>query len=621
MEILKETAEHEKFVLTITADSLTSTDPNFDENDDLSMIFVFKPLDVYFQGVNGEKVEFYVGEKKKKTSNKTLPRLACKIFGHQLVRLSKEEKENFPICRCKSDSDVIRGIYDSQEGFEKITGKKIGSVNVKFELGHFVFYSWGIFSTVTFVQECLKRFGKPGEKFVLIYREKNDEDDVSAETEIESEAEETVSRPVEYKNSYPQTLLVSKNLIFHGAPGTGKTFLAKKIAADIISGGETDDFTSLSDEQKKQVEFVQFHPSYDYTDFVEGLRPRLNDDGSMGFELQDGIFKKFAARARKNFEDAHKPVEMIETELSVQEAMENFFEQVESGKNTFETLTGNPFTITNWDDGHIYISIPGNDKVNTLALNLDEVRKMLESGIKFEKVKDLTNFFGKKFATQHFSYDFVIYKEIKARMRKVSQKESRPEEKKYVFIIDEINRGEISKIFGELFFSVDPGYRGRAGEISTQYANLHADPSEKFYVPENVYIIGTMNDIDRSVDSFDFAMRRRFRFINIKAEDTAGMLDGLADGVKSEARRRMKALNAEIAKTEDLNENYQIGASYFLKVGTVGFDKLWTDWLAPLLAEYVQGMYDEKGIMKRFADAYGYAETPETADETASNQG
>ncbi len=423
-----------------------------------------------------------------------------------------------------------------------------------------------------------------------------------------------------FLNPYSSTLLVSKNLIFSGAPGTGKTFLAKKIAADIISGGETDDFTKLSDERRKQVEFVQFHPSYDYTDFVEGLRPRLNDDGSMGFELQDGIFKKFAARARKNFEDSQKSEEIILAELSAREAADDFFSSVEFGVTEFEIAHGNKFFITDVTDRNIYISIPQNEKVKKLVLATEEVMKMLESGREFKKVKDITNFFGKTFATQQYSYDFAIYKKIKARMKKVSRV-VREGVKPYVFIIDEINRGEISKIFGELFFSVDPGYRGRAGEISTQYANLHADPSEKFYVPENVYIIGTMNDIDRSVDSFDFAMRRRFRFIHIKAEDTAGMLDSLEEGVRAEARRRMKALNAEIAKTEDLNENYQIGASYFLKAGKVGFEKLWTDWLAPLLAEYVQGMYDEKGIMKRFADAYGYAETPEIADETASDQG
>ena len=164
-----------------------------------------------------------------------------------------------------------------------------------------------------------------------------------------------------------------------------------------------------------------------------------------------------------------------------------------------------------------------------------------------------------------------------------------------LFIIDEINRGEISKIFGELFFAIDPGYRSRAGEISTQYANLHADPDEKFYIPENVYIIGTMNDIDRSVDSFDFAMRRRFRFVELKADERLEMLANLEDEeLEAEAIRRMSALNREIAAVKDLNENYQIGASYFLKLKTLTFYQLWTDYLHPLLQEYIQGMYDKE---------------------------
>lgn len=115
-----------------------------------------------------------------------------------------------------------------------------------------------------------------------------------------------------YRNPFSSMLIESKNLIFRGAPGTGKSYLAKEIAADIISNGYFDDYTLLTDEQKKQVEFVQFHPSYDYSDFVEGLRPKINDDGTMGFELQDGIFKKFVARARKNYEDSQKSRETVE---------------------------------------------------------------------------------------------------------------------------------------------------------------------------------------------------------------------------------------------------------------------------------------------------------------------
>ena len=485
----------------------------------------------------------------------------------------------------------------------------------------FVVYCWNIFSTILFVQECLKRFGEPGDRFVLNYREKEDKETAAVESETAVQ-EELVQQFKGYRNPYSSMLIESKNIIFRGAPGTGKSYLAREIAADIISNGYFDDYTLLTDEQKKQIEFVQFHPSYDYTDFVEGLRPRINDDGTMGFELQDGIFKKFVGRARKNFENSQKSRELIEKEMSVQESIEAFFSGIELGVDTFQTINGNMFTITSVDDAHINISIPGNATVNKLCLNIDEIRKMLESGIRFEKIKDITAFFGKTFATQAYSYDFAIYKAIKARKGSAPKMKAKQEElKKYIFIIDEINRGEISKIFGELFFSIDPGYRGRAGEISTQYANLHSDPDEKFFIPENVYIIGTMNDIDRSVDSFDFAMRRRFRFVELKADERLEMLASLEnDELEAEAIRRMAALNKEIANVEDLNENYQIGAAYFLKLKTLSFDQLWTDYLEPLLREYVQGMYDEENIMARFAKAYGYKKSIEDgADEIAQN--
>lgn len=431
---------------------------------------------------------------------------------------------------------------------------------------------------------------------------------------------------LQFKNHFSWMLHESKNLILRGAPGTGKSYLAKEIAVDIITNGQLIDgkpikFAELTAEQKKQVAFVQFHPNYDYSDFVEGLRPKINDDGTMGFELKDGIFKSFVAQARKNYEDSLKTREDIEKESSVQESMEEFFLNIEFGKDTFRTITGNKFVINSVDDSRINIEIPGNATANKLSLNIDELRKMLESDQDFTKIKDITTFFGKPFATQGFSYDFALYKEIKAKtVRKIKSEAKQTELKKYVFIIDEINRGEISKIFGELFYSIDPSYRGRDGEIFTQYSNMHSDPNEKFYIPDNVYIIGTMNDIDRSVDSFDFAMRRRFRFVELKASEQLKMLDSLNADVKEEAKRRMDALNNAIVEEKELNENYQIGGAYFLKLNCLSFDKLWTDYLEPLLHEYVRGMYDESDIMKRLADAYGYNNSTEgDADEADQN--
>lgn len=601
-----ETKQQEKFKLSITAESVISTDNRF-TMDNISLGDNYKPLDACFKKASGEVVKRSYSKGERRNTNQTLPRIACQVFERQLAALSVESRENFPICKYKPDSDMICGIYTSVDEFKKHR-KTIEYMTYGYDNGRqFVIYCWNIFSTVIFVQECLKRFGEPGDQFVLTYREKDEKETVAAEVEAAAQ-EELVQQFKGYRNPFSSMLIESKNLIFRGAPGTGKSYLAKEIATDIISNGYFDDYTLLTDEQKKQVEFVQFHPSYDYSDFVEGLRPKVNYDGTMGFELQDGIFKKFVSRARKNYEDSQKSRETVEKELTVREAMAEFFAGVELGVDTFKTINGNEFTIVSVDDSHINISIPGNATVNKLSLNLDEVRKMLESGQRFDKIKDITTFFGKSFATQAYSYDFSIYKAIKAKKSTASKvKAKQAELKKYIFIIDEINRGEISKIFGELFFAIDPGYRGRAGEISTQYSNLHADPDEKFYIPENVYIIGTMNDIDRSVDSFDFAMRRRFRFVELRADERLEMLALLEnEELEAEAIRRMTALNKEIAAVEDLNENYQIGASYFLKLKTLDFDQLWTDYLQPLLHEYIQGMYDEDGIMKRFAKAYGY---------------
>lgn len=608
------TTTQEKYELTITADNLISTDIRFDE-DNLNLGDNYEPIDAYFVSANNEKIYRQRNKGEMRISNQTLPRLACQIFERQIFDLSDLDKKEFPVCKYSPKQTLIRGIFPDKEAYRDYK-KSMEFLIYRREGGpQFVIYSWNIFSTLVFVQECLKRFGKPDDKFILIYREKSKGDGPTDD--------DGGGNPVsDCKIHYSKLLLESKNLIFRGAPGTGKSYLAKQIAADIISNGYTDKWADLTEEQRRQVEFVQFHPSYDYSDFVEGLRPKMNEDGSMGFELQDGIFKSFVDRARRNFEDSQKPKEVIEKEISSNTALEEFFADIEFGEEEFRTIKGNKFTITNMDDKHIYLAIPSNETVNKLSLNIEELRKMLESGLDFDKVSDITKFFGKQFGTQNYSYDFALFKAIKeaGKTNRKAKVEAEPL-KKYIFIIDEINRGEISKILGELFFAIDPGYRGQAGEVATQYSNMHDNPDEKFYIPENVYIIGTMNDIDRSVDSFDFAMRRRFRFVEVRAESTQDMLDTIADeDVKNEAIARMDRLNAEILKVEGLNENYQIGASYFLKLKYLDFDDFWTDYLEPLLQEYVRGLYDEKGIMKRFARAYGYSALDEGAtDEAAQN--
>ena len=152
--------------------------------------------------------------------------------------------------------------------------------------------------------------------------------------------------------------------------------------------------------------------------------------------------------------------------------------------------------------------------------------------------------------------------------------EKKDEAPKYVFVIDEINRGDLSKIFGELFFSIDPGYRGKKGKVKTQYSNLwkaekYGD-SDFFFVPDNVYLIGTMNDIDRSVESMDFAMRRRFAFKEVRVEDRMEMIEECTKLAPffTEIKERMNNLNYAILTIQGLSTAYQIGAAYFLKLET-----------------------------------------------------
>ena len=398
---------------------------------------------------------------------------------------------------------------------------------------------------------------------------------------------------------YIKLLLKNKNLILNGAPGTGKTYLAKQIAAQIIFDGNVPEDFEENEMFINQYGFVQFHPSYDYTDFVEGLRPTPpNKNGNIGFERKDGIFKAFCRNAISTSSS-----QIVSTFQSIYDSI---VKDIEVGAITsYQNRQGQNYPLRVNDKGRIEYraseNSPRTEKEENIKLFYDYfIKNNIYDISSYERddywnlIAELSN--GSTNKVDYIEYGWIL-QELLNRTHKVF-KESITEIKPYIFIIDEVNRGEISKIFGELFFAIDPGYRGKKGKVQTQYQNLITDESDPFkdgfYIPENVYIIGTMNDIDRSVECMDFAMRRRFTFKEITAEESAKNM-----GVDPD---RMKRLNNAISGIEGFNSSFHIGAAYFR--GVTDYEELWELKLQGLLKEYLRGMPDAEETLNTLKKAY-----------------
>ena len=388
--------------------------------------------------------------------------------------------------------------------------------------------------------------------------------------------------------SYINLLKANKNLVLTGAPGTGKTFLAKEIAKAMNA----------------EVEFVQFHPSYDYTDFVEGLRPIDDGKGQINFERKDGILKKFCKKATSSISDLtlkswnllikHLNQTDNSCEYKLPSNLLTYKLSLIKGENN-RILIEEVMTV----GGILQILPMGN-------IGYEEVLNSYYCWLECGKVSD--NPFEYSDSDNIGCKNVVLEILAKYYNLPLNNVVGNP----FVFIIDEINRGELSKIFGELFYAIDPGYRGMKGKVKTQYQNLVDEDDEfadGFYVPENVYILATMNDIDRSVESMDFALRRRFAWKEIKPEDRLEMLSEKLDhDTYDKAIRVMNALNEEISKTRGLGSAYQIGPAYFLKLDKEhyngDFTALWDMHIEILLKEYLRGYSNADAKVEEFKNIY-----------------
>lgn len=408
--------------------------------------------------------------------------------------------------------------------------------------------------------------------------------------------------------SYIELLKANKNLVLTGAPGTGKTYLARQIARAM----------------RAKVEFVQFHPSYSYTDFVEGLRPCRDGVGQIGFKRQDGVFKAFCKDAiatqkafeihednLKTHEDAPKNLSYYYNVLVDKIVNKEITNIEKKNSKKMGVYCKNGKTIYN-----TYGQSISDKTLNELSKTYPDCESLKSSNFKTSRKRAyaavLYMLYKMKEEDELNEAELKADQEVQEDNQEYIDVLSEKEPKPYVFIIDEINRGELSKIFGELFYAIDPGYRGRKGKVKTQYQNLVGKTdvfANGFYVPENVYIIATMNDIDRSIESIDFALRRRFAWKVIKPEDRTDMLlEKFDPDTCTRALNVMTALNKEISSMRGLGSAYQIGPAYFIKLDkdhyNGDFTALWNMHIEVLLKEYLRVFNNADIRLEQFKEIY-----------------
>lgn len=341
---------------------------------------------------------------------------------------------------------------------------------------------------------------------------------------------------------------LKKQIVKYGAPGTGKTYQARQQTSLLFDIWKEEFAPNSSLTHTSQIELVQFHPSFSYEDFMEGLRPVLDGNGTAQLTLQNGVFKEFCRNAGK-------------WEIDYQNLKEK-----PKGSN-------------------------GKDKT------FDERDQL--------SISDLLPY-REQLTGEHWQYIFDLSDSSKLVSNAVPP---------FFFIIDEVNRAELSRVFGELMYCLE--YRGIAGAIKTQYANLNSpetrminiNGTNQFFIPTNVYLIGTMNTIDRSVESFDFALRRRFRWEEVKPD--MGLLRyHLASADEGKYKHwtsladNLGNLNSQIVDQPLLGHDYQIGHAYLMNLKyatslTVAEvrERVWDDCIRPLLQEYLRGTGKEAELI------------------------
>jgi len=402
----------------------------------------------------------------------------------------------------------------------------------------------------------------------------------------------------EFKNDTPNTMKNKNNIlnqILYGPPGTGKTYNTIDKALEIIDG-----ILPTSREEAKarfevlkdagQIEFVTFHQSYGYEEFIEGIKADVESD-DIRYSIEDGIFKRLSQKAKRQYEDSKKSQSELASDISQKDKIGDFLNRALEEEEVFQKTKGGKFGIKDLTDKSIILySEDSNYNENSISLDVEEFYKIIDANIDFKTSRQIAQeVFSISNQRQKDTYYLSLFKEYKkAPFIETQINTEIVKNKNYLLIIDEINRGNISKIFGELITLIEESKRlgnDEAMEVTLPYSG------EKFGVPKNLYIMGTMNTADRSIALMDTALRRRFEFEEMMPN--YGVIkkevgdNGIIDGI--DIALLLEKINKRIEYLYD--RDHTIGHAYFLKAkDKSSLDSVMRNQVIPLLQEY---FYDD----------------------------
>lgn len=386
------------------------------------------------------------------------------------------------------------------------------------------------------------------------------------------------------------------NQILYGPPGTGKTYHTIDKALEIISKEEKIQIPSEGDRinrkkmfdeyvEKGQIVFTTFHQSYGYEEFVEGIKPRIDRENSkeVEYEIKDGIFKELCQKALDNYKASLLTQEEFVKSEDLENKIEFFLDELVDQQKFIEKTQSGGFKLEEYNEKYRIIT---DDTNANLYLNLEIFKTLLENKDKIISGRSIKQILNHKHRRQIDSYYFQLVKLFKEREQdyKVDNNSSKkPDLKPYIIIIDEINRGNVSKIFGELITLIEPSKRIGADE---ELKVILPYSKDEFGVPKNVYIIGTMNTADRSITSLDTALRRRFEFVEMMPK-----LNVLSDNCKGvNLQKLLEFINTRIEYLLDREKT--IGHAFFIGVDSLEkLKNVFQNKIIPLLQEYFYNDY------------------------------